>query len=66
MHSPIATEVYVTGDLHIKQSPDETLQKYIQNFMDLTEKAMGIDPAYTTNHLIISLFTKNLYNEGIR
>ena len=32
-------EVHTASDLHRKQWPDETLHEYIQNFMDLTEKA---------------------------
>ena len=32
-----------------KQQPDKSLQEYIQNFMDLTQKAMGTDPANITN-----------------
>ena len=56
----------MASDLHHKQRPDETLQEYIQNFTDLTEKAMGIDPGKITKHVIIFLFTKNLYNKDIR
>ena len=55
VYSPIATEVHMAGDLHRKQ-PDETLQECIQNFTDLTEKAMGVDLANITNSLIIFLF----------
>ena len=58
VYSPIATEVHAASDLHRKQRPDQTLQEYIQNFTDLTEKAMGIDPANITNHVIIFLFIK--------
>ena len=36
------------------------------NFTDLPEKAMGIDPANITNHVIIFLFIKALYNKDIR
>ena len=32
LYSPIATELHVAIDLHCKQRPDETLQKYIQKF----------------------------------
>ena len=49
-----------------KQRPDETLQEYVQNIMDLTEKAMRIDPANITKHVIIFLFIKNIYNKDIR
>ena len=59
VYSPIATEVHAASDLHQQQRPDEALQEYIQNFMDLTEKAMGIYPANITNHVIIFLFIKN-------
>ena len=34
--------------------------------MDLTEKAVAIDPPNITNHLIIFLFIKNVYNKDIR
>ena len=34
--------------------------------MDLTKKTIGIDPANITNHVIILLFIKNLYNKDIR
>ena len=44
--------------VHQKQSPDETLQEYIQNFTDLTEKAMGIDSANITNHVIDIFLSK--------
>ena len=40
-------ESHAASNLHCKQRPDETLQEYIQKFMDLTEKAMGSDPANT-------------------
>ena len=65
VYSPIAMDVHVSSDLHCKQRPDETLQEYIQKFTDLNEKLMGIDPANITNHFIIFLFTKNLYNKSI-
>ena len=58
-------EVHVAGNLHRKQWPDETFQEYIQNFTDLTEKAMGVHPASITNRVIIFLFIKNLYNWDI-
>ena len=45
VYSPVAVEVHAASDLHWIQTPDETLQEYIQNFTGLTEKAMGIDPA---------------------
>ena len=45
VYSHIATEVHTASDLHWKQRPDETLQEYIKNFTDLTEKAMEMDPA---------------------
>ena len=66
VYSPIATEVHTASDLHHKQREDETLQEYIQNFIDLTEMAMGIDPAYITSRIIIFLFITNLYNKDIR
>ena len=66
LYSPIATEVHAASDLHHKQRPDKTLQEYIQTFTDLTEKAMGIDPANIINWVIIFLFIKNLYNKDIR
>ena len=53
-------EAHAASDLHWKQKPDKTLQEYVQNFTDLTEKAMGIDPANITNHVIIFLFIKKL------
>ena len=58
VYSPIATEVHVVSNLHCKQRPDETLQEYIQSFMDLTEKAMGTDPANITNRVMIFLLLK--------
>ena len=66
VYSPIAREVHAASDLHHNQRPDETLEEYIQNFTDLTETAIGIDPANITNKVIIYLFIKNLYNEDIR
>ena len=48
MYSPIATEVHGVSNLYHKQWPDENLQEYIQNFTDLTEKAMGVDPTNIT------------------
>ena len=59
MYSPIATEVHGASNLHHKQRPDETLQEYIQSFTDLTEKAMGADPANITNRVTIFLFVEN-------
>ena len=56
------TEVHATADLHRKQQHDETLQEYIQNFTDLTEKVMGADPVNIMNRVIIFLFINNLYN----
>ena len=43
MYSLIATKAPAASDLHCKQWPDETLQEYIKNFTDLTEKALGTD-----------------------
>ena len=58
--SPIETEVHTVSDLHRKQQPDKTLQEYIHNFTNLTEKAMGGDPANIRNRVIIFLLLKNL------
>ena len=58
MYSLIPTEVHAASDLHHKQRPDETLQEYIQNFTDLTEQALGTDPANITNREIIFLLVK--------
>ena len=66
MYSPIATEVHAASNLHHKHRPDKTLQYYIQNFTNLTEKAMKTDSANITNREIIFLFIKNLYNRDIR
>ena len=52
LYSPVPTEVHATSDLHRKPCPDETLQEYIQNCTDVTEKAMGADPANITNRVI--------------
>ena len=65
MYSPITTKVHAASDLHYKQQPDKTLQELIQNFTDLTEKALGTDPANITNRVIIFLFVKNLCNKDI-
>ena len=65
VYSHIGTKVHTTSDLHCKQQPDKTLQEFIQNFTDLTEKALGIYPANITNRVIIFLFIKNLYNKDI-
>ena len=68
MYSPIATEVHAASELH-KKWTDETLQEYIQNYKDLTEKAMGVHPGNVHNLvtiLIILLFIKNVYNKDIR
>ena len=59
-------ELHTASDLHWKQWPDETLQQYIQNFTDLTEKTMGVDPANITNWVVMFLLIKNLYNKDIR
>ena len=53
VYFPIATEVHAASKLHCKQRPDETLQEYIQNFTNLTEKTMAIYPANITNRVII-------------
>ena len=37
----------------------------MQNFTDLTEKAMGVDPANITNTVIIFLSIQNLYTKDI-
>ena len=55
-YSPIGTEVHAASHLHCKQWPDETLQEFIQNFTDLTEKALGTDPANITNSDNISIY----------
>ena len=64
--SSIATMVYTTSDLHHKQRPDKTLQEHIQKFTDLTEKALGTDPANISKVVVIFLFIKNLYNKDIQ
>ena len=66
LYSFIATDIHGVNDLHRKQCPDGTLHGYIQNFTDLTNKAMGINPANIKNRAIIFLFIKNLYNKDIR
>ena len=66
VYSPIATKVHAGSDLHCKQQPDKTLQEFIQNFTDLTEKVLGTDPADITNKVIIFLFIKYLYNKDIQ
>ena len=48
MYSQITSGVHPASDLYHKQRLDETLQEYIQNFTNLTEKVMGIDPANIT------------------
>ena len=65
VYSPIATEVHAASNLHRKQFSDGTLQEFIQNFTNLTEKATGVDPANITNRVIIFLFIKILYNKDI-
>ena len=65
MHSQVATQVHDASNLHQNQWPDEALQELIQNFTDLTEKALGTDPANITNGVIIFLFVKNLYDKDI-
>ena len=42
------------------------IRQNIQNFMDLTEKDLGVDPAPITNWVILFLFSRNLYNKDIR
>ena len=44
VNSPITTGLHAAGDLHRKQWLDKTLQEYIQNFEDLPEKTMEVDP----------------------
>ena len=39
VYSPIVMEVHAVSDLHRKLRPDKTLQEYIQNVIDLTEKS---------------------------
>ena len=56
-------EVHGASNLHHKQKSNETLQEYMQNFTDLTEKAMGIDAVNITNCVII--FNKKPYNKDI-
>ena len=66
VYSLISMEVHAASDLHRKLQPDETLQEYIQNFTDLTEKAMDVDHVNITNRVGISLFIRNLYNQDIQ
>ena len=66
MKSPIATEVHAASDLHNERRPDETLQEYTKDFIDLTETAMGTDPTHINNRVIIFLFIKNLHNKNIK
>ena len=66
VYSPITTEVHAASDLHRKQWPDETFQKYIHDYTDLTEKTIRVDLANITKRVIIFLFIKNLCNKDIR
>ena len=66
MYPLIATKVHTASDLHHNHRPDETLQEYIQIFTNLTQKAVGTDPANITNKVIIFLFITNVYNKDIR
>ena len=59
VYSPIATKVHATSDLHHKPRPDKALQEHIQNFTNLTEKAMRTDPANITNRVKKFLLVKN-------
>ena len=62
----ILTEVHATNDLHREHQHNETLQEYIQNFIDLTENAMDAHPFNITNRVIIFLFSKHHYTHDIQ
>ena len=65
VYSPIATKVSLLVTYTINRGRQNFAQIHL-NVTDLTEKAMGTDPAIVTNRVIIFLFIKNLFNKNIR
>ena len=48
-----------------KQKADETLQDYIQHFIDQTEIALGCHPTDMTEYIYYVLFSQGLYNSHL-
>ena len=66
VYSPFVTEVHAASDPHGNHQTDKTLKEYTQKFTDLTEKALGVDPANIMNSVINFLLIKNLCNKDIK
>ena len=61
-HAPYPVKLSAITYMFRKQKADETLQDYIQYFIDQTEKALGCHPIDVTKYIYYVLFTQGLYN----
>ena len=55
-HAPYLVKLSTTTNMFRKQKADETLQDYIQCFIDQTETALGHHPVDVTKYIYYALF----------
>ena len=65
-HAPYPVKLSAITNMFRKQKADETLQDYIQYFIDQTETALGHHPMDVTKYIYYVLFSQGLYNSHLK
>ena len=65
-HAPYPVKLSTITNMFRKQKLDETLQDYIQYFIDQTEVALGRHPLDVTEYIYYVLFSQGLYNSHLK
>ena len=65
-HAPYPVKLSTITNMFRKQKADETLQDYIQYFIDQTETALGHHPIDVTKYIYCILFSQGLYNSHLK
>ena len=65
-HAPYPVKLSAVTNMFRKQKADETLQDYIQYFIDQTETALGHHPIDMTKYIYYVLFSQGLYNSHLK
>ena len=65
-HAAYPVKLSTITNMFRKQKADETLQDYIQYFIDQTETALGYHPIDVTEYIYSVLFFQGLYNTHLK
>ena len=65
-HAPYPVKLSAIINMFRKQNADETLQDYIQYFIDQTQTALGHHPIDMTEYIYYVLFSQGLYNSHLK